>query len=317
VRSRLAHLPELYVEAHEDTTAHPAEWDDLGGPQIESEETDDNEITTTVYSVNWYATGAHNGPHTLRARGRFAVSGSDQLVDVSTEQSVTVRNLTVTASPDYLMYDPSGPSGNVINYVLDDGVIDSQTKVKILIYRPSASFGSEQAPVRSATLTQEAGPDRSYVYTWDGKDDQGRPQPKGVYLYQICASQQEQDDSDKSYWTIKSISVLNAGYNPSTGITTVRVRYKLVPGWLTYDGQSASEVKVQVFDPDWQLVNTTYATLPVALNQSNVFPDFGVSFGQNGKYLFLVSASDGDMAYDRAHRQKAALQLGYVRTIAH
>ncbi len=311
VQTCVADLPVLEVRAHEETAVHSADWDDLATPTIEDEQTDENGICTTIYRTDWHTQLGHNGQHTLRAEAVFTLYGSEQRVEQNVECTATVRNLTVSAGPAYLAYDPDSGTGNQISFTLDDAIVDSQTSVSIGIYQPYATLSSGVVGVRSDRLTREAGPDKEYTYIWNGLDDTGSPAPKGVYVYEISASQRAQDDADsvRSMWQISSLAVDQLSTDGSTGVTTVRMAYRVQPN-TTCAGQVAATATLTALGPDLSPAATVSSPGPVATCQRNLTPPLEVRFEAAGKYLFLLSALQGDRAADKAHRERPMLQLG-------
>jgi len=85
-----------------------------------SSETDPNTgIITTIYRFDWNTISDHNGNYILPAEGTFgAPCGSYTDTDEKTTQ---VKNLVVSASPEYLLFDPEAQNpDDTITYGLDD-----------------------------------------------------------------------------------------------------------------------------------------------------------------------------------------------------
>ena len=165
----------------------------------------------------------------------------------------------------------------------------------------------------------------TFTYTWDGKDWNGNVAPKGIYKYEITARQtavietpnyytfsHREMESDKSDWMIGLTSAEIIAYNEETDQATVRVGYNACPPLPPPPGAEweLSEVKVEVFDPDLQMIAS--ASGPRSVCEPH-YVDVNVSFDKSGYYVFLVSGKDNLYPelypyIDKGHRIRPLLQ---------
>jgi len=249
---------------------------------------------------NFLSCGYHNGNWTLSTDGQPVQYTWYDGPRSASPAAVTVehKNLVVSASPEYLLFDGDAedPASN-ITYSLDDAASDANTSVTVEIY------ASDQQLVMSDTFTTSTGTGK--MYTWNGTDSPGTEgvlQPKGIYLYRITATQAAQADSDceKSTWTIPSTTA-EIGAPEESDQAMMRVGYRIETEYGC-GAQTATSAKVDVFNQDLAVVGGTSTNSPT-VNTDDQFPDFSISTA--AMYIAVVSAIDNDSAHDRNHFNRA------------
>jgi len=222
-------------------------------------------------------------------------------VTIGSTNEVKVKSLS---SPDYFIWDGK-QSRPIIYFRLKCASKGKGAIMTFFIYKPNKQL------IRIVTMDNlEFGPfDPNdpkkfvYIFTWDGKDQRGKIQPPGIYLYDVIldAPWEPMQDFLRSP-CLKIKSVRPGDIQSRSGISTLRVEYLLsVLDGLPY------KAWVEVFDPDFvKIAGPVDGTLSLSPEWSYANVQLG-KVEKKGRYLFLVSAIDNGTWY-RDHLRRSALQ---------
>jgi N-acetylmuramoyl-L-alanine amidase len=222
-------------------------------------------------------------------------------VTIGSTNEVKVKSLS---SPDYFIWDGK-QSRPIIYFRLKCASKGKGAIMTFFIYKPNKQL------IRVVTMDNlEFGPfDPNdpkkfvYIFIWDGKDQRGKIQPPGIYLYDVIldAPWEPMQDFLRSP-CLKIKSVRPGDIQSRSGISTLRVEYLLsVLDGLPY------KAWVEVFDPDFvKIAGPVDGTLSLSPEWSYANVQLR-KVEKKGRYLFLVSAID-NVTWYRDHLRRSALQ---------
>jgi len=238
----------------------------------------------------------HNGNWTLSTDGQPVQYTWYDGARSASPAAVTVehKNLLIKAvSPEYIIFNPESSSTVGISYTLEKLMTENCT-VTIKIYT------SAQALVRTLTLQRTcSAAGSSYTETWDGKDgkdENGKTVPTGLYSFAIdaTASNGDADQTTSESLTITSTAVQALSYD-SLRVACTLSDTLAIP---------ASTAWVDVYDPSFGLAG--HATGPTALGEQTTDVTVARS-DEAGFYVAVAFATDGAAAHDKGHRARQAL----------
>ncbi|MHB0913959.1 MAG: T9SS type A sorting domain-containing protein [Armatimonadota bacterium] len=259
--------------------------------------------TKVIWCWHWDTTQVHNGDHEIKVNLYSSPEAEEPFYTSDPPESITIKNLSITSPEgDYLVWNPGGTSDTEISYTLEDDGSTANTSVEVKIYNMAGQC------VRTDSATGGS-------YEWNGEDDGEESQDKGIYLYKLTASHTNSSTCNvcnetltatdtycnKSDWTIGDITVQMLSYDEGTG--SMKVGYKITPDGC--GATTATSAAVVALNPGLASCGSTSQSNPVTVeNQptnSNLFPNFDVTFGDPGYWTFLVSGVDKDPTHNRNH----------------
>lgn len=290
---------------------------DLGGDNLNAPMTWVPSLGKWDYGLSWPThAGHHNSPYTITAQVTYQVMRffppppvPASYTTPDTTINVTPANLIVTATspanPETIQWDPDTMSSVTVAASASCAYREEQPAT-LAIYR------SDQTLVKTMQQMLVVGPGSVPVqFAWDGSQDPPAVgiAPKGIYLFTWTVGGIGQTppttDSDKSTFLMVTTTEPEAELVSDDGTTAVyNVSYTLTSA----PSRSATEGKIDVYDPELDLHNTT------ALEAADLTPGAHAvvltvpSPERAGAYVFLISANDDHDDKDRAHRIRWALQ---------